>query len=57
MLKLMKFIKDFLEEIVQNSFAKAAITGAFGRASHHSITEKVSKIEIVHSTQILQRAV
>ena len=48
---------DFLKEIVWNRFAKAAITGAFARASHHSINKKVSKTEIVHSTQILQSAV
>ena len=46
--------KDFLKVVVGNSFAKAAITGTFRRASHHSITKKVSAIEIVHGTQILQ---
>ena len=32
------------------------MTGAFRRASHQSINKKVSKIEIVLSTQTLQRA-
>ena len=42
---------------VWNSFAKAAITGTFHRASPHSITKKGSKIEIVHSARIPQNTV
>ena len=54
----MKVIKeDFLIVVVWNSFAKTAITGTFRRASRLSITKKVSKIEIVCGTQILQSAV
>ena len=33
------------------------MTGAFRRASHHSTNKKVSKIEIVLSTQTVQSAV
>ena len=47
---------DLLKEVVWNHFAKAAITGAFHSAFHHSI-KKVSKIEIVHSEQIPQNTV
>ena len=46
-----------LKVIVSSRFAKAVMTGAFRRASHHSINKKVSKIEIVYGMQILQSAV
>ena len=36
---------------------KATISGAFRRASHHSIIKKVIKIETVHNTKILQSVV
>ena len=48
---------DFLKANISNSFAKAAITGVFRRTSHLNVTKKVSKIEIVHGTQIFQTAV
>ena len=49
--------QDFLKQVVRNRLVKVAITGAFCRAFHYSATKKVSKTEIVHSTQILQSAV
>ena len=30
-----------MEKVVRNHFAKAAITGVFRRASHHSVTKTV----------------
>ena len=50
----MKVTNKTFKVVVWNSFAKAAIIGAFRRASHLSITKKVSKTKIVHGTQILQ---
>ena len=32
--------QDLKKEVIWNCFAKAAITGAFHRASHHSVTKK-----------------
>ena len=48
--------QEDLKAIVWNRFTKAAKTGAYRRASHHYIKKKVSKIEIVLSTQTLQSA-
>ena len=38
-------LKDSLKEDVWNCFRKAAMAGAFRRATHHSITKKVSKLQ------------
>ena len=46
--------EEFRKAIAWNHFAKAAMTDAFRRVSHHSINKKVSKTEIVLSAQTLQ---
>ena len=58
MLKQTDYGNSCTNEIYHKTcFAKAAITGAFHRASHHSINKKVRKIEIVHCAQIPQNTV
>ena len=49
--------KSYQKRLSESSYLKAAITGAFRRAYHLSITKKVSKIVIVLGTQILQSVV
>ena len=49
--------KSYQKRLSESSYLKAAITGAFRRACHLSITKKVSKIVIVLGTQILQSVV
>ena len=40
---------EFLKVLVWNRFAKAAMTGAFCRASHHSINKKVKLLKLKSS--------